>query len=373
MSQNNEEVEEEILYNKEECYIKEPFDIRSINIFPKTLTISNLSDRLRDDEIILDPEYQRNPNLWGDKEQSRLIESLIILVPLPTFYFDQSEDEKYEVIDGIQRLTAIKRFIVEDANSSNKLRLKNLEYLHDLEGLTYEELPRSIQRRINEQNVIAYVIGKGTDNKIKESIFTRINTGGLSLTRAEIRNALYRGKAASLVKELATSSEFIKATRGSVKNQRMLDREFVTRFFAFYLLDVNNFIGRFEEFLSAALEYIRNSSDESIREYRNIFIDTMSFCYSLFGDSAFRRISENGKTGVINKPLFDAVSVSLARLGSAEKNKILEHKESFLKRYRELFNDDKFRDVISNATATKSNIEKRYEMIQSIVEETLND
>lgn len=350
-----------------------PFDIRSINIIPKTLTISNIVDRLRESEIILDPDYQRKSNLWGEKEQSRLIESLIIMVPLPTFYFDQTDDEKYEVIDGVQRLTAIRRFIVEDPDSPEKLKLKGMEYLTDFDGYTYEKLPKKIQRRINEQNIISYVTGRGTDKNIKESIFTRINTGGLSLSRAEIRNALYRGRASDFVKELALSKEFVLVTRGKVRTDRMLDREFVTRFFAFYLLDPGNYIGKFEEYLSAALDQLRRSSDEEIEKYKRVFLSTMDFCHCLFGEFAFRRISDEGKAGVINKPLFDSVSVTLARLSESEREKLLGRKDIFLKFYEDLLKNEEFRNIISNATATKGNIEKRYEMMSAVIRKGLDD
>ena len=366
-----EDVEEEMLGTDEVCHT--PIDIRSINIIPKTLTISNIVDRLRENEIILDPDYQRRSNLWGEKEQSRLIESLIIMVPLPTFYFDQTDDEKYEVIDGVQRLTAIRRFIVESSDSPEKLKLKGMEYLSDYDGCTYEILPKNIQRRINEQSITAYVVGRGTDKRIKESIFTRINTGGLSLSRAEIRNAVYSGRASKLVKELASSEEFVRVTRGRVRPDRMLDREFVTRFFAFYLLNPENYIGQFEEFLSAALDRIRRSSDEEIGEYRRVFILTMDYCLRLFGDYAFRRILDDGRAGMINKPLFDSVSVSLARLSGNERTKLLNLKDIFLPRYKDLLQNEEFRKIISNATATRVNIERRYEMVETVIRETLDD
>lgn len=366
------DIENEKLYPEGIEEITKPYNPKDVNITSKVLTVSNIVSRLKNNEIILDPDYQRNTGLWKEREQSRLIESLMILIPLPAFYFVQCNDDSYEVVDGIQRLTAIRRFIAEPPTSNDKLRLKNLEYVLEYEGKTYEELPRSIQRRIDEQNINVYIIEKGTDDRIKESIFTRINTGGLTLTKAEIRNAIYHGQASDFVKELALSEEFITATRGSIRGDRMMDREFVTRFFAFYLLDYNNYIGRFEEYLSAALERLSKARKDELEEYRTLFLDTMKFCHSIFEGNAFRRFND-GKYGIINKPLFDVVAVSFARLDQKKKNQLLEHKEVFITQYKLLFKNEEFRGIISNATATKANIDRRYEMIREIIEDTLND
>lgn len=369
MLEEEKEVEKENLYDHVE--IKSPYDPRNIHIETRTLTISNLVDRLRNNEIVLDPDYQRNPNLWSDKEQSRLIESLLIKIPLPAFYFDQASDEKFEVVDGVQRLTAIRRFIVEKEDSKEKLRLCDLEYLEDYNGKTFEELPKNFQRRINEANIYAYVIRNGTDKQIKLNIFKRINTGGLALTSAEIRNAIYRGKATKFIKELAESKQFTTVTRGRVKPFRMLDREFVNRFFAFYLLDINNYGGVFETFLCEALDVLNKKDDEELAAYEKVFLDTMEFCYQIFGNKAFRKYSDKGTFGVINKPLFDCTSVSFARLNEYDKKMLLANKDKFIAGYINLLQDEHFKDIISNGTATKQNITARYDYIKNLIEDTL--
>ena len=371
----SQEIETENLYFNDVSEYDESFDPKKIHIESKSLTISNIVDRLEHDEIILDPDYQRNGNLWEEKVQSRLIESLIISIPLPVFYFDCREDEKFEVVDGVQRLTAIKRFMA--SNADKPLRLQNLEYMSEFNGMTFSELPPNIQRRIREQNIQSYIIMQGTPNRVKSSIFTRINTGGLVLTQAEIRNAIYRGRVSFLLKELAESDSFVNATRGSVSPKRMLDREFVNRFLAFYVLGTDEYKGNLESFLNEVLDYLSNESDSRYDQYRNAFLRSMDLCCQLFGRNAFRKKTSNKENrdlyGVINKPLFDCISVNLARLSEDQQQSLLERKSVFLEKFQELILSQHFRDIISNGTATIENVKKRHEEIKRIILEALND
>ena len=237
----NEGVEEENLYGdtpQTEGEITEPFDPKDVDIVSQPMIVANIIERLKEGSIVLEPDFQRNPDLWDDGKQSRLIESLIIRIPLPSFYFDYDDaSDKYIVVDGLQRLWAIRRFASLDKIDPDRLHLTGLEYLKEYEGKIYEELPVTFQRRIREQTFTAYVIRPGTPESVRNSIFTRINTGGLQLTPAEIKNSVYRGQAADLLRELAHSDAFVKATRGKVQSTSMTDCEFVNRFLAFYLLD----------------------------------------------------------------------------------------------------------------------------------------
>ena len=145
-------VEEEQLYlDNSEKEITEPFNPKDVDIVSQPMVISNIIDQLKYDDILLEPDFQRHPDLWDAGKQSRLIESLIIRIPLPTFYFDSTDDDKLIVVDGLQRLYAIKRFMVLDQDDPNRLVLTGLEYLKEYEGKQYEELPPGIQRRIKAQ------------------------------------------------------------------------------------------------------------------------------------------------------------------------------------------------------------------------------
>ena len=367
-------VEEEILYNgSEDGVITEPFNPKDVDIISQPMTISNLADRLEYGDIILDPDFQRRPDLWDAGKQSRLIESLIIRIPLPTFYFDSTEDDKLIVVDGLQRLNAIRRFIVLKPEDPDRLVLEKLEYLKEYEGYSFEMLPTSIRRRIKEQLITAYVIRPGTPDKVRTSIFTRINTGGLTLEPAEIKNSVYRGQAANLLKELAHSAEFIQATRGKIDSRRMLDCEFVNRFLAFYLLGTERYEGNLEDFLNNVLIRLQKETPEEIDKCREAFFRSMRYARDIFGEHAFRKINADGRYGQINKPLFDAVSVNLAKLSAADCEALLAGKEKLKKKYTALLKNEKFVDIITRGTATISNVRSRHKNLDKIFHEVLSD
>lgn len=368
-------VEIENLYgkgSKEEAEITEPFNPKDVDIITQSMVVANIIERLRDDRILLEPDFQRNPELWDDKKQSRLIESLIVRIPLPSFYFDyDDENDKYIVVDGLQRLWAIRRFAAIGQDDPKRLRLKDLEYLPELNGKKYEDLPMLFQRRIREQTIVAYVIRPGTPENVRTSIFTRINTGGLQLTPPEIKNSVFRGRAAELLKELAHSEEFKKATGHRINPIRMQDCEFVNRFLAFYLLPLEDYRENLEFFLTAVLKTVKEAPAETLEECRAAFLKAMNTAYAVFGDKAFRKIQKNDKYGKINKPLFECVSVRFARLSESECEGLVKKKMIFMAKYENLLKNAEFIDVITNGTAKKISIEKRNKEMDRIIKETL--
>ena len=164
--------------------LKEPFDPKQIDIQVQQTTMDNLIKRLRHDEIDLNPDFQRSANLWKNEIKCRLIESLLIKLPIPAFYFDATIDEKWLVVDGLQRLSTIKKFVID-----KDLKLKKLEFVKELETKSYDDLPRAYQRRLDEAPVTLYLIKPGTPKNVKYSLFYRINTGGLTLNPQEIRHS----------------------------------------------------------------------------------------------------------------------------------------------------------------------------------------
>ncbi|NCD33278.1 MAG: DUF262 domain-containing protein [Spartobacteria bacterium] len=146
---------------------------------------SNIIARLEDDAIDMNTDFQRHAELWDNQKMSRLMESILIRFPLPAFYFDASNEDRWLIVDGLQRLSAIRKFVVE-----KKLKLHGMEYLKDFEGLGYDDLPKTYIRRINECAVTLFLIQPGTPDAVKYSIFRRINTGGIVLNDQEIRNAM---------------------------------------------------------------------------------------------------------------------------------------------------------------------------------------
>ena len=194
-----------------------PFDPSKIDIDMKTMELSSIIERLEYNEINMNTDFQRKSGLWTDVQKSQLIESLLLRIPIPAFYFDGGIKDNWLIIDGLQRITASKKFVID-----GDLRLSGLEFFHDLEGMKYTELPRTFIRRIKETNIVAYIVKGGTPANVKYNIFKRINTGGLELKPQEIRHALYQGPATDLCKKFAKFSEFQMATTYSIKDDRMM-------------------------------------------------------------------------------------------------------------------------------------------------------
>lgn len=298
------------------------FNPADVNIHSKPLTVGALVDELRYGEIELDPYFQRNPNLWSPDKQSRLIESLMLKIPLPAFYFDASKSEKYAVIDGLQRLSSFNNYLLFDK------KFEGLQYLKDFNGKSYSELPRQYQRRIVESTINAYIVEKGTPDSVVYNIFQRINTGGLKLEPQEIRHALYPGKATIIAEELSKSKVFLEATDWSISSNRMMDQEFITRFFAFTELDYRTeYKGSIDEFLIKAMKTVNSYDDKRIDVIRDKFYKTMKYAYLLFGKYAFRKILSNGRRGRINKALFEIISVVFNNMSTEELDELVLNKE----------------------------------------------
>jgi len=356
----------------------DPFDPTEIDIKMNQMTIDLIVKRIEHGEFDFSATFQRRAGLWSKVQKSQLIESILLRIPLPAFYFDASNSDKWLIIDGLQRLSAVKEYVVEET-----LPLTGLEFLHEFTGKKFSQLPRQLQRRIEETIINAYLISPITPKNVKFNIFKRLNTGGLVLESQEIRNALYQGKATEFINELANMESFKEATNDSVKSERMLDREFCLRYVAFTELPLDKYVGKnLEEFLNNAMEYLNRLDDEKLATIREKFDRTMKNCRALFGKQAFRQMYKDGKRRPINKALFDAWSYVIAQLSDSEIETLIIFKNELIGLVIELFHDSfvgdsaeaneisfRFRQALSSAN--KEYVLYRFKVIQSIVDDVL--
>lgn len=345
-----------------------PFNPALINIENKLLTIDLLVKRISQDdpEIELNTEsyFQRKDDLWNIVQQSRLIESILIRFPLPAFYFDGSDNKKWLVVDGLQRLSSIRNFVVK-----NTLVLTELEFLTQLNGKRYNDLERDLQRIIEETQVVAYIINPGTPDDVKFNIFKRINTGGLVLEPQEIRHALNQGEPAMFIAELANTKEFRKATSNSIPTKRMLDRDFANRFLSFYLFGYENYTPDLDTFMSKAMAHVKNMNKNEKQKCKNDFIDSMNLNYDIFGINAFRKLLIKGeRRKPLNKALFDVFSVIFAKFDNAERQLLVNKKTDLVDGLIKLLNDDTaFFSAVSNSTSDKRRIFYRFNKVEELV------
>lgn len=355
--------------NEKEARITDPFDTRAIRIESKSGNMNTLLSRLENDEIDLAPDFQRQAGIWNEKNQSRLIESLMLRIPIPAFYFDGTNNEKWLVVDGLQRLTAIRRFVIDQ-----DLRLNDLEYLKEHDGKTFAELPRPLQRAIREADIVWYLIMPGTPDNVKFDVFRRINTCGLPLSSQEIRHALNGKPVTDVIRTLAESKEFKRATAYGISDKRMDDRECVTRFLVFSVFPPDTYDrDDFDAFLNAGMHYL-NTQPALLEDLQRRFLRAMQAAERLFGNDAFRkRYSSDATRFPVNKALFESWSVNLDAC-SDEELKILEQKkdtlrEAFMRLMRE---DNDFEKAVTQGTGSISRVKCRFGELHKLIRKVLD-
>lgn len=371
----NSELYKEIQVEDEDIgaeLMRDPFNPSEINITREFPTISNLVDMLKESpsEIDLNTDFQRSGNLWSPVQQSRLIESILVKLPLPAFYFDAEDSNKWLVVDGLQRLSCIQNFIVD-----NKLHLTGLEFLKDLERKKYTDLDRPLKRIIDQTQVTAYIINPGTPKKVKYNIFRRINTGGLVLKPQEIRHALYQGIPSRFIHELANLSEFKNATEKRIDPKRMLDREFVNRFVAFYITPPVDYSPDLESFLNDSMGKIELKNIEELISIKESFRKSMRTSKKIFGNWAFRKADQYPtRRKPINKSIFEIWAVALANLSDKERNILRRKRKKVLEKFAYLCKtDDTFISAISQATGDKTRVINRFSKVEKLIKGILDD
>ena len=342
-----------------------------VNITQVPTNISNIMERLENQEIDLSPAFQRNSDLWSDEKQSRLIESLMLKIPLPAFYFDASREDNWIVIDGLQRLTAFQNYLVgvtcEDG-TLQKRSFTGMQYLTDFNGKTFDELPRQYFRRIKESTIVAYTVTKGTPDEIVFNIFQRINTGGVQLNDQEIRQALYSGRGTELLKKLSEKTEFKEAVQYAVKSERMLDREYVLRFISFTELDYKKeYKGNIDSFLIKGLKKANSFTCEEEERVTRNFLRVMNACKYIFGKYAFRKYNKNFRRGPINKAIFEIWAICFSELNDFQLEKIKNRREEFLNEFGELLQESDFTTLLK--AGDPYSYSKRIEKVKALLKE----
>ena len=343
-------------------------DSSKIAILPKTLSVEAIVKRLKNNEINLDTEFQRKKSLWSPTVKSQLIESLMIQLPIPPMYFDGRDTNAWLVIDGLQRLCTLKESIIE-----KRWKLKGLEYLPDYNNCSIEELPRVYQRRIEEAQISFYLILPDTPAEVKYSLFKRINTPGLRLEPQEIRHALYRGKAAELVRDLAENKLFIRATGESVPTERMQDREMVLRYLALHYMGIECYREEtMDNYLNKTMEFLNRQDDRFIEECKELFFESIDCIYKIFGKKSFRRISKIKPNDLkpINTALFESWINAFADLTENQRNQLIEQGDKLIQLYvEELDKRSSFYNDIGSGKYRS--FVRRNETIKKLIQEVL--
>lgn len=351
--------------------IKDPFDPEKIDVKTKPMTVGLIMERVRggDEEIDLMPDFQRRAGIWDENRKSRLIESLLLRIPLPVFYVASDQDDRWSVVDGLQRITTLKEFIHDKS-----LALQGLEFLKHLQGNKFDDLSRQMQRRIQESEITVNIIQPGTPPAVMFNIFKRINTGGLPLSAQEIRHAIKQGPATNLLRQLAESDEFKQATNNSIRDERMADRECVLRFCAFSITPPGQYVtGDLDALLIQTMDQINSWPEVRTIDLSNRFKTAMRAANQILGKAAFRKYyGKYYRMSPINKALFEVWAVCLSALSPEEVKHLTRNSNIILERFSKLMKDYDFLASISTATGTVANVRRRFKEIDNLINEALD-
>ena len=345
-------------------------DSSKITIVSKILSVESIIKKIKYGEINIDTEFQRKRSLWSQSVKSQLIESLMIQLPIPPMYFDGRDTNKWDIIDGLQRLCTLKEFMLD-----HEWKLKDLEYLSDYNGCSMEDLPRVYQRRIEEGQLAFYLILPDTPEDVKYSLFKRINTPGLKLESQEIRHVLYQGVATELVRDLVENDTFRRVTNGDVPSKRMQDREMALRYLALRYMGAEEYQNNtMDSYLNKAMSFLNRQEPETIEEYKETYFKALECNFEIFGIYAFRRISKLKPKArkPINTALFESWMNAVSMLDDDQRAHLVINKEKLREKYiQELDKKSSFYSDIGSGKY-RSFI-RRNEAIQRMVKEVLDE
>ncbi len=345
-----------------------PWDPKKIRITTKTFTLREVVDQINDGDIDLAPDFQRE-YVWKDLQKTRLIESLLLGIPLPAFYFNQEADGSYQVVDGVQRLTTIRQFM----NDQHALGKDDLEYLKSFADQRYEQLDGPTQKRLRTTQIVVHVIEPQTPEDVKFDIFGRVNTLGSPLSAQEIRHAMSRARSRTLLHELtelkafdiATSDWFWKRVDGGQARdgRRMANRELALRFCAFRLFDpvdyrrstgLDAFLVEFTKRIDGRSELSQNLTENQISTLQTDFSRAMENAAAILGKAAFRKWPlHRARRGPINRAVFEAQAIAL----SDHPLEALEPKAgAIVLAFRTLFGSEEYVRAVTQGTGDPGNI-----------------
>ena len=288
--------------------IEIPHEVRNLTTQAYDKSVSDVVRMITDKDLVLDPDYQRN-YVWDNKKASKLIESIILNVPIPVIYVSEEKDSSWSVIDGLQRLNSLKRFF------DGKFKLSGLEVLYELNKCDFKMLPSKASRMLKNGLLRIVMVTADSNDDIKYDIFMRLNTGAVHLNEQELRNCLYRGKLNTFLQEEAKNLQWLEMLGLVEPHKRMSDRELLLRFLALGTnwdrqeSMVKGYRGNMKSFLNAFMKQYQNDSG-NLNYFKTLCDETIAKVYEVYGADAFRRVNEDGSVTPINRAIMDALMIS---------------------------------------------------------------
>lgn len=352
---DDRDLETDIALEQDEEINQIPTEERKLRVQAYDKSVSDLVRMVREEDIILNPEYQRN-YVWDNRKASLLIESILLNIPIPVIYASEEEDSRWNIVDGLQRMTALRKFF------DNNFKLSGLGVLSELNGLKYEDLNPKAKRVLSNGNLRVILIFNDSHPEIKYDIFMRLNSGSVKLNEQELRNCLYRGHLNDLIKSLAKNPKLLSILGLKSPHKRMVDCEMILRYFAFSdnfdkeLLTIKNYKGTTKTFLNSYFANNQNIDDDKIDTLKVQFDTVINSVYEVFGDKAFRKLNADGFETKINKAIMDVIMISFEQYTFQE---IKDKKNEILTLYKSKLSDYQFNMSVTQGTSDTKVLEYR--------------
>lgn len=373
-----------------------------------TPVLSLIYDRIQFEDIELQPDFQRKDRIWSVGRKAKLIESILMDLPLPVFYFAVKPNGTWVVVDGLQRITSVYDYM------RGLFPLRDLEFLgEEYDDVYFRDLDRTEQRKIREYAITAYLIDMDEDDStILVELFHRINTYGVKLSPQEIRSAMNQGTSVKFLRYLSAKKEFKVSTHNKVKSDRQRDMELCLSAISFILFGYQQFGSKgkesYDNFLSSAMKVLNkmklNFDDDTCLDkgQSNIIEDTSSeyielsrrftqgveLAYQVFGEATFRKDIDN-KSSPISKQLFELIVTYFSALTESQVKSVMENSSDLVDSlYTSIKTDDKdltdwtseiygdanrgFNYSLSTSTGKRVTVLYRFEAFAKILNQTLN-
>ncbi len=335
------------------------YPIDAMLIRQESRTVYDVIRRINQGSYVMNPDFQRD-FIWKEDKQSKLIESVVMRIPLPVFYVAEDDQGRIIVVDGLQRLSTFQRFI------EDKLRLR-LPKRRELDSKRFSDLPRKLQNRVEDCNLIFYIIDSKVPERACLDIFDRVNDG-VPLSRQQMRNCLFMGKATRFLRDESRTDIFRKATGNSLKTDSMRDREFVNRFCAFQLLDLDEYRDM-DDFLAKCLKRMNKLQDIELRELSAEFRRSLANNFKVYGEHAFRKHAPGqDRRSVLNASLWDVMSTGLSRY---PRDRVETYAGSLRESVHRLLGKEEFAAAITYGTNDAKKVRCRFAMMHQALEDVL--
>lgn len=349
---------------------------RKIYTTSKDWDISGLYDQYQRGRLIIQPNYQRN-YVWDAKKASLLIESILMDIPIPIVYLAATPDNKINVIDGQQRLTSIFSFLEGKFPDDKEFKLTGMQVYRDIRKKKFSELDEALQDKIRDYSIRTITFTAESDPELQYEIFSRLNTGSVSLNAQELRNCVYRGKFNDFIRELAADPQFLDLLGLSKPHTRMTDVEYVLRFVSFYKKTYLNYKSPIKTFLNETMRENINIGDAEMATIRKAFKTAVANITSLLGKNCFHRYRAINKTEGdwdkkrFNVALFDILMDSMARIDTTV---VMRHLDAIREAYIDLMvSNQEFISSIEMKTSDTQVLQKRFKIWQNTLDTVIQD